>query len=190
MAKSESEVLIEEPDQGIAACGFSFAYAANRKIAARASRPRISSVRARFPRVSLVVIGGLIRLLAQERIEKLLQNRPRNNSGRRRITLAFVVNHKGGSGLHRNLSAEHNVLDDVWIHRAPSLGLRQGAIYLRRGRGAGAALQDCLDALEIRGAQSARDIFSQVAIGGPFGLVVEERGIHVLKLADHRGRIG
>src|SRR6202041_3066327 len=70
MAKSDSEVLIEEPDQRIAACGFSLAYAANRKIAARASRPRISSVRASGPRVSLAVIGGLIRLLAQERVEK------------------------------------------------------------------------------------------------------------------------
>src|SRR5580704_12739316 len=140
MAKSESEVLMEEPDQGMAACGFSLAYAANRKIAARASRPRISSVRARLPRVSLVVISGLFRLLGQERVEKLLQNRPRNNARGRRIALAFVMNHKGGSGLHRNLGAEHDVLDDVRIHSAASFGLRQGAINLRCRRRAGTAL--------------------------------------------------
>src|SRR5580658_139394 len=128
MAKSESEVLMEEPDQGMAACGFSLAYAANRKIAARASLPRISSVRAMFPRVSLAVIGGWNRLLAQERVEKLLQNRPGDDSGGSGIALAFVMNHKSGSGLHRNLGAEHDVLDNVRIHRAASLGLGQGAI--------------------------------------------------------------
>src|ERR1700677_827902 len=173
MAKSDSEVLIEEPDQRIAACGFSLAYAANRKIAARASRPRISSVRASGPRVSLAVIGGLMRLLAQERVEKLLQDRPRNKAGRCRITLAFVMNHKCWSGLHRNLGAEHDVLDDVRIHWAASLRLRQGVINFGGGRRASAALQDCLHAFEIRGAQPGGHILFQVAVGGPFSLVVE-----------------
>jgi len=57
MANRDSEVFTEERDQGMVACGFSFAYAAKRKIAANASRPKISSVRARLPRVSFGVIG-------------------------------------------------------------------------------------------------------------------------------------
>src|SRR5580693_2237408 len=173
MAKSDSEVLIEEPDQRIAACGFSLAYAANRKIAARASRPRISSVRASGPRVSLAVISGLIRLLAQERVEELFQDRPRNKAGRCRIALTFVMNHKCRSGLNRNLSTEHDVLDDVRIHRAASLRLRQGVINLGRGPRASAALHDCLHAFEIRGTQPGGHILFQVAVRGPFGLVVE-----------------
>src|SRR5208282_219914 len=100
MAKSESDVLIEDPDQGIAACGFSLAYAANRKIAASANLPTISSVCARLRRVSLAIIGGLVRLLAQECVEKLFQDRPGNYSGRCRIALAFVMIHKCGRGLH------------------------------------------------------------------------------------------
>ena len=59
MANRDSEVFTEERDQGMVACGFSFAYAAKRKIAANASRPKISSVRASPPRVSLAVIGWL-----------------------------------------------------------------------------------------------------------------------------------
>src|ERR1700728_1714582 len=128
MAKSESEVLMEEPDQGMAACGLSFAYAAKRKIAARASRPSRSSVRARFPCVSFCVIAAPARLLAQERIEKLLQNRPSNDAGGRRIALAFVMNDKGRSGLHRNLIAEHDILHNVLVHGAAGIGLRHGAI--------------------------------------------------------------
>src|ERR1700723_2754449 len=102
MAKSESDVLIEEPDQGMAACGFNFAYAAKRKIAARARRPSSRSVRARLPRVSLGMIGRLW-LLAQERVEELLQNRPGDDAGGRRIALAFVANDKCGGRLHRKL---------------------------------------------------------------------------------------
>src|SRR5271154_5813239 len=103
MAKRESEVLMDAPDKGTAACGFSLAYAATIKIAARASRPSNNSVRAKFPRGSLGVIGGLARLLAQERVEKLLQNRPGDDAGGCGVALAFVVNDKGRSSLHRNL---------------------------------------------------------------------------------------
>src|SRR5271156_4603228 len=145
------------------ACGFSLAYAATRKIAARTRRPKISSVRATGPRVPLAVIA-LDSLLAQERVEELFQNRPGYKSGRRRIALAFVANYKCGSGLHRNLGAEHDILDDVRIHRAASLTLRQGAINLRGGRRAGAALQNRLDALEVCGADGAGHIFFQVAV--------------------------
>src|SRR5271156_2701818 len=128
MANSERDVLMEEPDQGMAACGFNFAYAAKRKIAARASRPSSRNVRARFPRVSLRVIGGRLRLLAQERIEKLLQNRPGDDSGGRRVALPFVVNDKGRRGRYRNLVAQYDVLHDVSVHRAARISLRQGAV--------------------------------------------------------------
>src|ERR1700691_608244 len=161
MAKSDSEVLIEEPDQRIAACGFSLAYAANRKIAARASRPRISSVRASGPRVALAVIGGLMRLLAQERVEKLLQDRPRNKAGRCRIALAFVMNHKCWSGLHRKIRAEHDSLDDVRIHGAASLRLRQRVINCGGGLRSSAAVQYCLHTLKIRGAHPSGHILFQ-----------------------------
>src|SRR5580658_1690120 len=151
MAKSESDVLTDEPDHGMAACGFSLAYAAKRKIEASASRPRISSVRATGSRVSLAVIG-LASLLAQERIEELFQNRPGNNAGGGGVTLAFVMNHKCGSGLHRNRAAQHDILDDGRIHCAARVGLRQRAVNPGDGRRSGAAIQNCLDALEIRGA--------------------------------------
>src|SRR5580698_6106576 len=125
MAKSESDVFTDAADQGTAACGFSLAYAATRKIAARISWPRISSMRPRLPRASLAGIGGLIWLLAQERVEKLLQNRPGNNSRRRGIALALVMNDKCGCSLHRYRGSQHDVLDDVRIDGAASFGLRQ-----------------------------------------------------------------
>jgi len=56
MANIESDVRIDALDQGMAACGFSFAYAAKRKIPARASRPTISRIGARCLRVSFVVM--------------------------------------------------------------------------------------------------------------------------------------
>src|ERR1700693_4379327 len=44
MANIDSDVLMDDPDQGICACGFSLAYAAKRKTPARARRPRISRI--------------------------------------------------------------------------------------------------------------------------------------------------
>src|ERR1700722_9330170 len=101
MANIESDVLIEAPDQPMAACGFNLAYAAKRKNPARASRPMINRIRPSDPRASFVIEYSQL-LLAQKRIKKLLQNRVSHDAGRRRVLLTLVENYKGGRGLYRD----------------------------------------------------------------------------------------
>src|SRR5271163_2750513 len=99
MANIEREVLIDAPDQPIAACGFIFPYAAKRKTPARNTRPMISRFCPSDPRVFVVIE---VSLLAQQRVEKLLQNRISHESRRRRILLSLIENYERRRSLHRH----------------------------------------------------------------------------------------
>jgi len=95
----ESEIFTEVIDHGMFACGRSFAYAATTNTAAKASRASKRMTRARpAPARELSLM-----LLAEELIEELLQDGPRNRSGRRRVRLALVVNAERGRVLHGDL---------------------------------------------------------------------------------------
>jgi len=58
IANIESEVFTEPAVQGIPACGFILAPAANRKMAASTSRPRIRSILPHLRRASLLIVVG------------------------------------------------------------------------------------------------------------------------------------
>src|SRR5271156_700484 len=187
MANMEREVLIDAPDQPIVACGFIFAYAAKRKIPASANRPASSSNHPIDPRVFVVI--EIFSLLAQQRIEELLEDRVGYYSRRGRVFLALINDNECRRSLHRYGISEPDVLHDEGVNATTWFGFGYGAICFRFRTRNSAGLQYRLHAFEIRRAHRRRNELFNIAVRGPCALVVPKRSIDVLKFPDLGSRV-
>src|ERR1700723_4231031 len=123
-------------------------------------------------------------LLTQERIEKLLQDGPRNDTRARGQTVALVRDDVGRCRLHGNLVAECSVLIDIGIQSAGLGGLRTQCKRRglnRRVARIPAALHLALHALEIRGGHRPGNVLFDVSVHRPGVLVVVQSAFHSLK---------
>src|ERR1700733_3980810 len=140
------------------------------------------------PRVFIKGLSGWdATLLAQERIEKLFQDGPGNDTRARGQTVALVRDDVGRCRLHGNLVAQCPVLIDIGIEGAALSGLRSECKRRgpnRRVARIPAALHLALHALELRGGHSPRNVLFDVSIHRPCVLVVVQSRFHGLKFPD------
>src|ERR1700733_11145577 len=140
------------------------------------------------PRVFMKGLSGCdATLLAQERIEKLFQDGPGNDTRARGQTVTLVCNDVGRRRRHWGLVAEGSILINIGIQSAALSGLRAQCKrrgFHRRVARIPAALHLVLHALELRGGHRSRNVLFDVSIHRPRVLVVIQSRFHGLKFSD------